>query len=220
MDTPKNKNKTFEISDSQITSAIAPFGVHLSEEQISGVRAYVQQLLKWNRLMSLTAVTDPIEIVSRHFGESFFAASLIPVENCRLADVGTGAGFPGLPLKILHPELQLTLIESNKKKSAFLAEIVRTLKLSHVEILTSRFEEVHPGDGYDFITARAVGGFPNILEWAKMALTRRGHILLWVGGEDLAGITNVAGWIWNPPERIPESLRRYVLIGRYIGEGK
>ena len=104
------------------------------------VREYVSLLLMWNQSISLTTVTDPDEIISRHFGESMFAAKLISVENCRLADVGTGAGFPGLPLKILSPTLDLVLIESNKKKYAFLSEVVRSLGLKSVEVLPERFE--------------------------------------------------------------------------------
>jgi 16S rRNA (guanine527-N7)-methyltransferase len=141
------------------------------------------------------------------------------VENGRLVDIGSGAGFPGLALKILRPQIHLSLIESNKKKSAFLAEVVRTLELSEVEILSVRFEEIRPKQDFaNFVTARAVGGFSEILNWSKRALSHRGHLLLWVGGEDLTKVTNFKGWIWNPPARVPESQRRYILIGRYVGQ--
>ena len=210
-----------EISKEQVLAALAPFGVQSSDDQIAKVQAYVRLLLKWNRLTSLTSITDPAEIVSRHFGESMYAATLLPVENGRLVDIGTGAGFPGLALKILKPDLHVVLIESNKKKSAFLAEVVRTLELTEVEILTERFEEIRPEQDFaNFITARAVGGFPALLRWSRSALARRGHLMLWVGGEDITSITNSKGWIWNPPARIPESQRRFILIGRYIGESR
>ena len=210
-----------ELSDKQILAALSSFGIHLSQGQVAKVRGYLHLLLKWNRLTSLTTVTDPVEIVSRHFGESMFAASLLPVENGRLVDIGTGAGFPGLALKILGPQLHVTLVESNKKKCAFLAEVVRTLELPDVEVLPERFEEIRPEAGFaNFITVRAVGGFPGILRWSRLALSHRGHLLLWVGGEDITSITNSSGWIWNPPARIPESQRRFILIGRYIGETK
>jgi len=210
-----------EISKEQVLAALAPFGVQSSDDQIAKVQAYVRLLLKWNRLTSLTSITDPAEIVSRHFGESIYAATLLPVENGRLVDIGTGAGFPGLALKILKPDLHVVLIESNKKKSAFLAEVVRTLELTEVEILTERFEEIRPEQDFaNFITARAVGGFPALLRWSRSALARRGHLMLWVGGEDITSITNSKGWIWNPPARIPESQRRFILIGRYIGESR
>ena len=113
------------IGNSQISAALAAFGIELSSDQLSRIRDYISILLRWNKLLSLTSITDQIEIVSRHFGESMFASSVLPLENCRLADVGSGAGFPGLALKILIPSLFVTLIESNKKKSAFLSEVVR-----------------------------------------------------------------------------------------------
>ena len=215
------KNIPSELSKDQVTGALAPFGIHLSDGQIDQVREYVKLLVKWNRMMSLTAVSDPVEIVSRHFGESLFVTTLLPMERGRLADLGSGAGFPGLALKIMKPGLEIKLIESNKKKSAFLSEAVRILDLTGVEVMAVRFEEIRPEmDFADFVTARALGGFPNLLRWARMALSPRGHILLWVGGEDISGITNSKGWIWNLPARIPESLRRYILIGRNAGELK
>jgi 16S rRNA (guanine527-N7)-methyltransferase len=213
--TPQN------FSDKGIQAAVSQFGVQLSADQVAKVSEYIRLLLKWNRLTSLTTVTEPIEIAGRHFGESMFAASLLPVEKGRLVDIGSGAGFPGLALKILCPHIQVALVESNKKKSAFLAEVVNVLQLPDVQILPVRFEEIRAErDFADFITVRAVGGFPKILRWARTALSQRGHLLLWVGGEDITNITNEAGWIWNPPARIPESQRRFILVGRYIGENK
>jgi len=216
-----SQNTNREISNGQISVALAPFGIRLSDDQSSQVQEYVQLLLKWNKAMSLTTIVDPIEIVSRHFGESMFATSLLLVENGRLADVGSGAGFPGLALKIACPHIQVTLIEANKKKSAFLSEVVRSLGLSEVDVLPKRFEETRPSEEYaNFITARAVGGFSELLRWARATLARRGHILLWVGGEDITSISTTKGWIWNPPARIPESQRRYLLVGRYVGDVK
>jgi len=216
-----SQNTNREISNGQISVALAPFGIRLSDDQSSQVQEYVQLLLKWNKAMRLTTIVDPIEIVSRHFGESMFATSLLPVENGRLADVGSGAGFPGLALKIACPHIQVTLIEANKKKSAFLSEVVRSLGLSEVDVLPTRFEETRPSEECaNFITARAVGGFSELLRWAGATLARRGHILLWVGGEDITSISTTKGWIWNPPARIPESQRRYLLVGRYVGDVK
>jgi 16S rRNA (guanine527-N7)-methyltransferase len=203
------------IGNSQISAALAAFGIELSSDQLSRIRDYISILLRWNKLLSLTSITDQIEIVSRHFGESMFASSVLPLENCRLADVGSGAGFPGLALKILIPSLFVTLIESNKKKSAFLSEVVRALDLKGVEVLPIRFEESRAVAGsYEIVCARALGGFPELLRWAKKVLPERGHLVLWLGGEDTTRITSVSGWIWNPAVRIPESQRRFVLTGR------
>ena len=148
-------------------------------------------LLKWNKSISLTSIMDPAEIVARHFGESMYASKLLPVENCRLADVGTGAGFPGLALKIACPGIHLTLIESNKKKCAFLSEVVRTLEFRDVEIRPERFEEIRPEALLqDIITCRAVGEFKQLLRWSAKALARRGHLVLWVGAEDSTRIAS------------------------------
>jgi len=183
--------------------------------QIAKIQEYIRLLLKWNQTVSLTSVMDPAEILSRHFGESMFICCLMPVENCRLADLGSGAGFPGLALKIACPGLRLTLIESNKKKCVFLSEVVRALELDNVEVMPIRFEEVRISPDFaEVVTARAVGGFPDILRWAKAALARRGHVILWLGREDSTKVSSTPGWIWKPAVKIPESQRRFVLIGR------
>jgi 16S rRNA G527 N7-methylase RsmG len=111
----------------------------------------------------------------------------------------------------------LTLIEANKKKCAFLAEAVRTLHFDHVLVRGERFEEIRPEEIMaDVITSRAVGEFREILRWSKGALAHRGHLVLWVGGEDSTKIARSPGWTWFPAERIPESQRRFILIGRPI----
>jgi 16S rRNA (guanine527-N7)-methyltransferase len=215
-----SNDKKIDISNEQIIASLSSFGVHTSMDQISKIREYIRILLKWNNLVSLTSIVDPVEIVARHFGESMYASSLIPVENGRLADVGSGAGFPGLALKILCQHLQVILIESNKKKCAFLSEVVRSLGLLDVEVLPKRFEEVRAEPGFaNFVTSRAVGGFPGILRWSRHTLSQRGHIILWAGGEDTTKISGTLGWTWQPAVRIPESQRRFILIGRPALEG-
>ena len=210
-----SEGQNSDINNGEIATLLSPFGLDLSTEQVSKVREYIRILLKWNELTSLTSIVDPADIVARHFGESMFLRSILPLENGRLADVGSGAGFPGLPLKILCPELQVLLIESNKRKCAFLAELIRSLDLPGVEVIPMRFEEIRPqADFANLVTARAVGGFPNLLRWTKRSLAERGHLALWVGGEDTTTISNTAGWTWQPAVRIPESQRRFILVGR------
>ena len=206
-----------EITTQQIRETLSAFAISLNDDQITKVREYAGLLLSWNRSVSLTSIADPVEIVSRHFGESMFGSKLLPVENCRLVDIGTGAGFPGLALKIACPSIQLTLIESNKKKCAFLSEVVRKLELVDVEILTERFEQIHPeAVRANIITSRAVGQFKDLLRWSSNALEHRGHLMLWVGAEDSARIASSPGWIWQPTVKIPDSQRRFILIGRPI----
>ena len=207
-----------ELTDQQICDALIHYSVSPNEDQISKIREYMRLLAKWNRSISLTSLTEPIEIVGRHFGESMFASPLLPVENCRLVDIGTGAGFPGLALKIKNPGIQVILVESNQKKCAFLFEVVRELKLADIEIRAERFEQIRP-DAMDanVVTSRAVGEFKQLLRWSRNALARGGQVVLWVGSEDSTRIASSSGWTWQPPLRIPDSQRRFVLIGRPHG---
>jgi 16S rRNA (guanine527-N7)-methyltransferase len=144
-----------------------------------------------------------------------FISTFLPVENCRLADVGSGAGFPGLALKIIFPEIHPILIEPNKKKCAFLSETVRALELTNVEIVPLRFNEIRAESGYaKIITSRALGGFSELLRWGRNALAPRGHLILWIGGEDSRKVASTPDWIWQPAIRIPETQRRFILVGR------
>src|ERR1700722_10303866 len=102
-----------ETSDSRLSEILAPFGVKPDLALFLEMRAYIDLLLAWNRKISLTSIENPAEIVKLHFGESFFANSALSISRGRLADVGSGAGFPGIPIKMLAPDLHLSLIESN-----------------------------------------------------------------------------------------------------------
>src|SRR5271165_4319531 len=107
------------------------------------LQLYLDLLLRWNARINLTAVRDPEHIVTRHFGESLFAAQALKphLENSKtLADVGSGAGFPGIPIKLLLPQIELTLIESQSKKATFLREVVRALKLEKANVFCGRAE--------------------------------------------------------------------------------
>jgi 16S rRNA (guanine527-N7)-methyltransferase len=208
-----------ELSTRQICEALSPFAISPNGEQIAKIREYMLLLFKWNRSISLTSIADPVEIVGRHFGESMYASKLLPVENCRLADVGSGAGFPGVALKIACPDIHLTLIESNRKKCVFLSEVVRNLGFTDVEIRPERFEQIRPkAVQSNIITSRAVGDFKELLRWSTNALVRRGHLLLWVGSEDSTRISRSPAWIWQPAVRVPDSQRRFILIGRPVDD--
>src|SRR6267143_5503599 len=113
------------ISAAVIRRALGEFELPAYDGQVLQIQQYIRILLAWNEKMNLTAIRDPLEILYRHFCECMYAAVTVPVEDGRLADVGSGAGFPGLPLKIIRPKLDLMLIESNIKKATFLAEIIR-----------------------------------------------------------------------------------------------
>jgi 16S rRNA (guanine527-N7)-methyltransferase len=205
------------LTSAQITDALKPYGIAPSIDLIKGVRTYTELLLKWNRSISLTSVTDVEQILRFHFGESLFALSMLPVEKSRLADVGSGAGFPGIPLAMTSPSLTVTLIESNAKKYAFLNEVIRELKLRNVTALHSRMEEIKaPTRAFDIVSARALGKFEDLLWWAQKELALGGRIALWVGSEDATDISADSKWKWSAPAPIPGSQRRYILIGSPI----
>ena len=203
------------LPDSEIAAGLRPYGVAAPPELCGAIRTYVELLLRWNQRISLTSVTNEAEIVRFHFGESLFASSCMPVGSGRLADVGSGAGFPGLPLRLSAPQLSLLLVESNSKKAAFLAEVVRRLGLKGVEVFRGRMEELpNQGDKFDFVTSRALGHLARLIDWSRHHLNRGGHIILWVGREDTTKVGSWAGFDWRDPVPIPGSERRFLLIGK------
>lgn len=203
------------IDNAAIQRMLAPFGVSAAEPLCEQIRAYSDLLLRWNQKISLTTVTGPPEIVRFHFGESLFAASFLAPLEGSLGDLGSGAGFPGLALKLIAPALHVTLIESNVKKAAFLAEVVRTLKLREVEIFRGGFEDYPLSrDPFRFVTVRALGAHERVLGWGSRHLEPGGRVGLWVSGEDAAQISKDPGWSWQAPQLIPQTKNRYILVGR------
>jgi 16S rRNA (guanine527-N7)-methyltransferase len=203
-----------ELSIVQIEDSLRDYGVSPVSGLADEIRVYINLLLKWNRTISLTTVTDPRDIIKFHFGESLFATSKVEIGESRLADVGTGAGFPGLPLAMAIPDLHVTLIESNARKCAFLAEVIRLLRLPNATVYEGRMESLSSAPArFDFVAARALGQFDEFLPWAQTNLTDRGKVLLWLGESDSVAISARPGWVWEPSELIPGSSRRYLLIG-------
>jgi 16S rRNA (guanine527-N7)-methyltransferase len=163
----------------------------------------------------LTSIVDTKEILGIHFGECMFAAHAVPIGHGRLADVGSGAGFPGLALKLLLPELQVSLIESNSRKAVFLSEAVRTLELSAVEVTHARFRNFREAvPAFDFIASRALGRWAELLSWAREALHPGGRVVLWLGREDALELSNLRKWDWRSPIPLPGAEKRVLLIGR------
>jgi 16S rRNA (guanine527-N7)-methyltransferase len=201
-------------SESTIERAAKEFHLDLNELQVQQIQRYTKLLWAWNDKVNLTAIRDPLEILYRHFCESMFGARMLPVENCRLADVGSGGGFPGLPLKIIRPDLHVFLVESNVKKATFLAEVVRALELTDTRVLVSRFEELGEElTPLDVVCSRALGDFANFLNWAASPRVGARQALLWLGGRDLEEVRALPGWTWSEPKAIPKSLQRFLVMG-------
>ena len=203
------------ISEETIRRAMGEFQIPINKEQVGLIQQYMAILQRWNAKLNLTAIRDPLEILYRHFCESMFGSSAFPVDKIRLADIGSGPGFPGIPLKIARTELHLVLVESNIKKGTFLAEVVRELGLSDTMVMISRYEEL--GEELvplDVVCSRAVGEFLPFLEWAASPKVRAAQVALWIGGRDLDEARKSKQWEWREPILVPQTLQRYVLIGK------
>jgi 16S rRNA (guanine527-N7)-methyltransferase len=197
-----------------IRRALGEFQLSANEKQVFQIQQYIKLLLTWNEKINLTAIRDPLEILYRHFCESMYAAVSVPLETGRLADVGSGGGFPGIPIAIIKPELQTFLIEPNLKKATFLAEVVRELELTGIRVLVNRYEDVSEDVApLDFVCSRAVGEFGPFLEWAGSERIAAKEVILWIGARDLEAIQKIGGWEWREPIQVPHSLRRLLLVG-------
>jgi 16S rRNA (guanine527-N7)-methyltransferase len=206
-------------SSDAIRRALGEFQLTASDQQVLQIQQYIKILLAWNEKVNLTAIRDPLEILYRHFCESMYAAVAVPVENGRLADVGSGGGFPGLPLKIIRPDLRVFLVESNIKKATFMAEVIREIGLTDAQVLVRRYEELGEEIApLDYVCSRALGEFPAFLEWARSEQIAAKQVILWIGARDLPEIQKIRTWEWCEPIQVPHSLRRLILVGRKKAE--
>jgi 16S rRNA (guanine527-N7)-methyltransferase len=179
------------------------------------IASYVDLLLKWNARMNLTAIRDPEEIVTRHFGESLFAArQLFPDTQAsgRVADIGSGAGFPGIPVALFRPCLSVTLIEAHGKKATFLREVVRSLELKNVTIMTVRAEEY--GGAADVVMMRAVEQFASILPFSAHIVSPGGRLACLFGSPQVEEAKAVLGAEWSSGSAVyfPGSTQRVLWI--------
>ena len=214
----------------------------LSATQLQSISTYIDILQHWNARINLTAIRNEEEIVTRHFGESLFAASHLiprpssaysassavkasdfdfdvandqrPTTNDRVADVGSGAGFPGIPIKLWAANISLTLIESNQKKATFLREVARTLTLTDINIQNARAETLPPST-FDVVTLRAVERPSKVLPVAANLLAPSGRLALLIASSQLeATRSTLPNLDWDSPIPIPQSQSRLLLVGR------
>jgi 16S rRNA (guanine527-N7)-methyltransferase len=233
----------------------------LSMAQLQHISTYIDILIRWNARINLTAIRDEEDIVTRHFGESLFAARhlfpsaprvptaalaveakrsegtsgyskvanprssvtastptvpdaqrLAPDAHFSVADLGSGAGFPGLPIKIWASQISLTLIESNHKKAAFLSEVTRALTLTNVDIQNARAESLAPAT-FNLVTLRAVERFESILPTAASLLAPAGRLALLIGSaQQPQAQASLPTLVWSHPIAVPNSRSRILLI--------
>jgi 16S rRNA (guanine527-N7)-methyltransferase len=206
----------------------------LTSAQLNQISIYIDLLLRWNARINLTAIRTPEEIVARHFGESLFAARHLlpswdagpPLDPAQsppdpslgspplLVDLGSGAGFPGLPMKIWSPRTRVTLIESNHKKVAFLREIIRALTLTNIDVFPGRAQDFPPATA-SLLTLRAVERFDAILPTAATLLAPAARIALLIGRPQVPRAQALVPSLhWSPPIPIPQSNARVLLTAR------
>jgi len=205
------------MNSTEIADLLQPFlgPDSISSAQLAQTAVYLNVLLKWNAKINLTAIHAPQEIVTRHFGESFFAARHLlcgEVLPSSAIDIGSGAGFPGLPMKIWSPDLRLTLIESNGRKATFLRELTRVLQLSGVEVVSQRAEDVEAKA--ELVTLRAVERFESVLPVAEKLIHPRGTLGLLIGAaQEGTAKRLLPRFEWQGPKPIPLSQNRVLLAG-------
>jgi 16S rRNA (guanine527-N7)-methyltransferase len=175
--------------------------IELSTLQIQQLGKHFDLLNRWNRVLNLTGLKDPDEIVERHYCESLFLAAHLPGGGLRIGDVGSGAGFPGVPLAIARPECSVALIESHQRKSVFLREAAR--ELANVKVIPMRAEDI--SETFDWVAVRAVR-FSEIEEaLAKLAPN--------VGILGSAETPSSTRFTWNIPITVPWGERRKLWFG-------
>ena len=170
------------LSEAHIATLLHPYLPNASAALCAQLSTYLDLLLRWNARTNLTAIRDPEEIVRRHFGESLFTAAQLPPATT-LLDFGSGAGFPGLPIQLLLPNLAVTLAESQGKKASFLREASRVLKLP-TEVWSARVETMPADRAFDVVALRAVDNMAAALTEATRR-TRSGGTLAILGGVDI-----------------------------------
>ena len=171
-------------------------GIDFDRTQNRLFSAHAAELIKWNRKINLTTLTDPIEVASNHFLDSLVPARFMP-PHAEMLDIGSGGGFPGIPLKVLLPELSVTLIDASRKKVSFLKHVIRTLNLDDIEALHIRAEDLadHPSyiNRFDVIISRALTSLEFFVSLALPLLACGGLIMALkgqVGNVELADLRN------------------------------
>ncbi len=166
-----------------LSSGAAELGIALSPEQVDSIFIYLTELKKWNQRINLSAIRDERDVVIKHVLDSLaYLKGFTPSPGLKLLDMGSGAGFPAIPIKLIHPDLLVTLVESVKKKASFLRHAIRTLKLIGIDVQEKRTEDIHDSlrNLYGVVTARAfadintaiISGLPFLKSGGVMVLSR------------------------------------------------
>jgi len=194
------------LSEENLRRLLLPFGLELDPGQLASLLTYLNLLLRWNRRINLTGIREPEQCVTRLFGESLYLARWVDLHG-QLLDVGSGAGFPGLALKIAFPALSVTLLEPVAKKRAFLKEVARACSLDGVEVRGERLETYIRSIAapcFDAATSRAVGHYDQFVPAVVHCLKPKGTLFLWLARDQGAALRQINAPVeWQSPLRIP-----------------
>ena len=207
------------LSIDEIASELAACEVTLPPAAMEKLSVYLDLLVRWNQRINLTGLREPRLIVRRLFGESLYLAKILDLKGW-LVDVGSGAGFPGLALKLATPELQVSLVEPRQRKAAFLKEVVRECGITITDVVINRFEPWAGGlrERFpDFVTTRAVGLSEELLSSINRALAPAGTVALLTTRKIAQSVIDKGGpFSWSNPIMIPFHDGSVVLVGGKI----
>ncbi len=198
-----------------LSSGAERFGLHLSDDMIVSFLLYMDELQEWNKKINLTAITLEEEILTKHLLDSIAPAPYL-LKGASVLDLGSGAGFPGIPLKIVRPDLRVTLLDSSRKKIHFQKHVVRILNLSEINTVEGRAEDIaksHPDmlHCYDAALSRAFSSLRAFIEMGKPFLKNTGS---WIGFKGPAGAAELSELKpWLDQERLTIQAEKYKLSG-------
>jgi 16S rRNA (guanine527-N7)-methyltransferase len=211
-----------------LSDGAAAIGVRLGPAELDLFAAYHREILFWNRRINLVSERSSQEIVIRHFLDSLTPASFLERPEGALIDLGSGGGFPGIPLRIARSDLQVSLVEASRKKSSFLSHLTRTLRLGGVQVVRARVEELTAGEAlagrFDALVSRAAFKLPDLVRTASFFLKPGGQLLAMKGPdpqkemEETERILEASGMVFTACRTVrppgADSLRKIVIYNR------
>jgi 16S rRNA (guanine527-N7)-methyltransferase len=203
----------------RINEGAAALGQDLTDDQCQKLAHLISELERWNRRINLTAIRDPGEMVSGHVLDSLAVRPFL--RGPRVVDIGTGAGFPGLPLAIVESGLEFVLLDSNGKKISFVSHMIGELGLSNARAAKARAEDYAPGNRFDTVIARALASVPRLVELSSELVGEDGQLLALKGkhpAEELEAIRSLPDWVYDVTELhvpgLPAHARHVVALQR------
>lgn len=211
-----------------LSEGAAAIGIHLGPVELDRFTAYHREILLWNRRINLVSERSLQEIVVRHFLDSLTPAPFLDRPDGALIDLGSGGGFPGIPLRIALPGLHLSLVEASRKKSSFLSHVVRTLRLDGVSVIRERVEKLTAGKThacrFDTLISRAAFKLPDLIRTASFFLKPGGQLIAMKGPdpqeemEEAERISEAAGMVFTACRAVcppgDDSLRKIIIYNR------